>query len=104
MLKNGENNIKIKFNKENLKLIKERGIYLLGHGFSLTRIAIEGPKLISIEPQNLIKSKTEVQKIFLTFSEIVTDLVGNIKLINKFYNINKKIECFADNIKKNNNL
>ena len=82
MLKNGENNVKIKFNKENLKLIKERGIYLLGYGFSLTRIAIEGQKLISIEPQNLIKSKTEVQ-IFLTFSEIVTDLVGNIKLIKK---------------------
>ena len=30
------------------------------------------------------------------FSEDASDLVGNIKLVNKFYNINKKLACISD--------
>ena len=100
-LTKGEHTIEVKFSKNNLDLVKQRGIYLLGHGFSLTKIAIEGPKLISISPKKIIRTKTEVQKVTLTFSETATDLVGNIKLINKFYNINRKLACIADSINKN---
>ena len=96
----GPNVIEVKFSEKNLELVKERGIYIIGHGFDLTRIAIEGPKLVSFDPQNLIRSKTEDQRVSLTFSEDATDLVGNIKLINKFYNINRKLACIADSSDK----
>ena len=92
----GHNVIEIKFSEKNLDLVKQRGIYIIGHGFNLTRIAIEGPKLVSFEPQNIIRSKTEDKRVSLTFSEDATDLVGNIKLINNFYNINRKLACIAD--------
>ena len=97
----GKNNIEVKFSKKNLDLVKQRGIYIIGHGFSLTRIAIEGPKLISFEPQNVVRSKTKEQRVTLTFSEDATDLVGNIKLNYKFYNINRKLACIADADNKN---
>ena len=92
----GKNVIEIKFSPKNLELVKQRGIYIIGHGFLLTRLAIDGPKLVSIYPQNIVRSKTETQKVTLLFSEDATDLVGNIKLINKFYNINRKLACIAD--------
>ena len=95
-LNKGQNVVEVKFSKKNLNLVKQRGIYIIGHGFTLTRIAIEGPKLISFEPRNIIRSKTEEQKVRLTFSEDATDLVGNIKLTNTFYNINRKIACIHD--------
>ena len=92
----GKNVIEIKFSPKNLELVKQRGIYIIGHGFLLTRLAIDGPKLVSIYPQNIVRSKTETQKVTLLFSEDATDLVGNIKLLNKFYNINRKLACIAD--------
>ena len=36
------------------------------------------------------------------FSEDATDLVGNIRLVNPYYNINKKLACIADYENKNN--
>jgi hypothetical protein len=97
----GKNNINVVFSEKNLDLVKQRGMYIIGHGFSLTRIAIVGPKLISFEPQNIVKSKTKEQRVTLTFSEDATDLVGNIKFKYKFYNINKKLACIADAENKN---
>ena len=95
-LNKGQNVVEVKFSQKNLDLVKERGIYIIGHGFTLTRIAIEGPKLVLFEPRNIIRSKTEVQKVTLTFSEDATDLVGNIKLTNTLYNINRKLACIHD--------
>ena len=92
----GKNVIEVKFSEKNLELVKQRGLYIIGHGFLLTRLAIDGPKLVSFSPQNIIRSKTETQKVKLLFSEDATDLVGNIKLLNKFYNINRKLACIAD--------
>ena len=97
----GKNSINVVFSEKNLELVKQRGMYIIGHGFSLTRIAIVGPKLISFEPQNIVKSKTKEQRVTLTFSEDATDLVGNIKFKYKFYNINKKLACIADAENKN---
>ena len=98
----GQNVVEVKFSDKNLELIKERGIYIIGHGFTLKRIAIEGPKLASFDPQTLIKSKSTEQKVKLMFSEDATDLVGNIRLVNSYYNINKKLACIADYENKNN--
>ena len=96
----GRNVIEVKFSEKNLELVKQRGIYIIGHGFNLTRIAIVGPKLVSFDPQNIIRSKTEDQRVSLTFSDYAIDLVGNIKLTNKFYNINRKLACIADSMDK----
>ena len=101
-LTSGQNIVEIKFSDKNLELVKERGIYIIGHGFTLTRIAIDGPKLASFDPQTLIKSKSTDQKVKLMFSEDATDLVGNIRLVNPYYNINKKLACIADYENKNN--
>ena len=98
----GHNVIEVKFSDENLELVKQRGIYIIGHGFTLKRIAIEGPKLASFEPQTLVKSSSKEQKVKLLFSEDATDLVGNIKLVNRFYNINRKLACIADYEDKKN--
>ena len=38
----------------------------------------------------------------MLFSEDATDLVGNIKLVNRFYNINRKLACIADYEDKKN--
>ena len=101
-LTKGENIVEVKFSDKNLELVKERGIYIIGHGFTLKRISIEGPKLASFEPQTLTKSKTTEQKVKLMFSEDATDLVGNIRLVNPYYNVNKKLACIADYENKNN--
>ena len=101
-LTSGQNIVEIKFSDKNLELVKERGIYIIGHGFTLKRIAIDGPKLASFDPQTLIKSKSTDQKVKLMFSEDATDLVGNIRLVNPYYNINKKLACIADYENKNN--
>lgn len=93
---NGKNRIEVTFNQENLALVKQRGMYIIGHGFNLIRLAVDGPKLVSFDPQTIERSKTEVQRVSLTFSEDATALVGNIKLLNRFYNINKKLACISD--------
>ena len=92
----GKNRVEVNFNKEHLALVKQRGMFIIGHGFNLVRLAIDGPKLVSFEPNTIERSTTEVQRVSLTFSEDATSLVGNIKLLNKFYNINKKLACVAD--------
>ena len=92
----GKNTIEITFSEKNIEIVKQRGMYIIGHGFNLVRLAIDGPKLVSFEPQNIIKSSTEKQKVSLTFSEDASSLVGNIKLINKFNDINKKLTCLID--------
>jgi len=96
----GKNRIEVSLKKENLALAKQRGIYIIGHGFKLVRLAIDGPKLVSFEPNTIIRSATDVQRVSLTFSEDATSLVGNIKLLNKFYNINKKLACISDSNNK----
>ena len=59
-------------------------------------MAIDGPKLILFEPQNITRSKAESQKVSLTFSEDASSLVGRIKFINKFHDINKNLKCIGD--------
>ena len=88
--------IEVTFNEKNLEIVKQRGIYILGHRFNLVRLSIDGPKLISFEPQNIVKSKAESQKVSLTFSEDASSLVGSIKFINKFHDINKNLKCISD--------
>jgi len=92
----GPNTITVSFNEKNLEIVKQRGLYIIGHGFRLVKLSVEGPKLVSFEPKNIIKSTTEVQRVSLTFSQDASDLVGNIRLVNKFYNLNKKLACIAD--------
>ena len=92
----GKNVIEITFSDKNVEIVKQRGMYIIGHGFYLTRLAIDGPKLVSFEPQNVVRSKTETQKVYLTFSEDASSLVGNIRFINKFHDINKNVKCVSD--------
>ena len=96
----GKNIIEVTFNEKILEIVKQRGMYILGHEFNLVRLAIDRPKLISFEPQNVVKSKAESQKVSLIFSEDASSLVGSIKFINKFHVINKNLKCIADS---NNN-
>ena len=99
-LEKGKNYIEIAFNEQNIELVKQKGLYIIGHGFTLTRISIEGPKLISLEPTKILRSKTEEQKVTLLFSEDATDLVGNIKFINRYYNLNRKLACVGNHENK----
>jgi len=92
----GKNVIEITFSEKNLEIVKQRGMYILGHGFNLVRLAIDGPKLVSFEPQNVVRSKTENQKVSLIFSEDASSLVGNIKFTNKFHDINNNLKCVLD--------
>ena len=77
--------IEVTIYEKNLEIVKQRDIYILGYGFNLFRLTIDGTKLISFEPKNVVKSKAESQKVSLSFSQVASSLVGNIRFINKFH-------------------
>ena len=84
---NEKNTIEISFSKANIELIKKKGIFVMGNGFTMTSLTIEGPKLISFEPQSLQMNVGKFQQIKLEFSEEPSKLIGQIKLVNNYSNI-----------------
>ena len=86
-------NIEVFMNEKNLQLVKERGIFIIGHGFQMTKLYISGPKLSKIDPLTITRSKSKEQSIKLYFSEDASPFVGGIKFLNDYYDLNTDVEC-----------
>ena len=92
-IKSGKNDVKITLNEKNMKLAKERGLIIIGYGFTISKLFISGPKLAGFEPMKLTKSTEKEQTIKFFFSEDATILDGNIKFENNYHDLNKNVEC-----------
>ena len=92
-IKKGKNNVKLTLNEKNMKLAKERGLIIIGYGFTISKIFISGPKLAGFEPMKLTKSKDKEQTVKLYFSEDASVLEDGIKFENSYNDLNKKVEC-----------
>ena len=92
-IKSGKNKVKITLNEKNMKLAKERGLIVIGYGFTLSNIYVSGPKLAGFEPMTLTKSKKEEQTVQFIFSENATIFQDNIIFENSYHDLNKKVEC-----------
>ena len=91
-----ESNVEIKFNANNLALAKERGVYMIGHGFQMTKLYINGPKLVKMDPLVLTRSTSKEQRVKFYFSEDATSFVGGIKFLNEHHDLNEDISCELD--------
>ena len=92
-IKKGKNNVTLTLNEKNMKLAKERGLIIIGYGFTISRIYISGPKLAGFEPMTLTKSKDKEQTVKFYFSEDASVLEDGIKFVNNYNDLNKKVEC-----------
>ena len=92
-IKKGKNNVTLTLNEKNMKLAKERGLIIIGYGFTISRIYISGPKLAGFEPMTLTKSKDKEQTVKFYFSEDASALEDGIKFVNNYNDLNKKVEC-----------
>ena len=92
-IKKGKNNVTLTLNEKNMKLAKERGLIIIGYGFTISRIYISGPKLAGFEPMKLTKSKDKEQTVKFYFSEDASVLEDGIKFVNSYNDLNKKVEC-----------
>ena len=86
----------IKFNAANLALAKERGLYLIGHGFQMTKLYISGPKLAKMDPLVFTRSTSKEQRLKLYFSEDATPFAGGIKFLNEHHDLNSEVTCELD--------
>ena len=92
-IKSGKNDVKITLNEKNMKLAKERGLIIIGYGFTVSKLFISGPKLAGFEPMELTKDKDKEQTVKLYFSEAATVLENNIKFENNYHDLNKNVKC-----------
>ena len=92
-IKSGKNDVELTLNEQNMKLAKERGLIIIGYGFTISKLFISGPKLAGFEPMKLIRSKDKEQTVKLYFSEEADVLENNIKFINNYNDLNKKVKC-----------
>ena len=92
-IKKGKNNVTLTLNEKNMKLAKERGLIIIGYGFTISKIYISGPKLAGFEPLKLTKSKDKEQTVKFFFSEDASVLEDGIKFVNNYNDLNKKVEC-----------
>ena len=92
-IKKGKNKVKITLNEKNMKLAKERGLIIIGYGFTVSKIFVSGPKLAGFEPMKLTRSKEEKQTVKFYFSENATIFEDKIKFVNNYYDLNKKVKC-----------
>ena len=92
-IKKGKNNVTLTLNEKNMKLAKERGLIIIGYGFTISRIYISGPKLAGFEPMKLTKSKSKEQTVKFYFSEDASVFEDGIKFVNSYNDLNEKVEC-----------
>ena len=91
-----ELNVEVKFNAANLALAKERGVYMIGHGFQMTKLSVSGPKLVKMDPLTFTRSTSKEQRVKLQFSEDATIFVGKIKFLNEHHDLNEDVTCELD--------
>ena len=94
-LPNPKTTVEITFPSDTLKIAKQKGIILLGHGFNITSIYISGPSFESFEPKSLTASD-KTQKVTFTFSENAEKLAGNIIFSNLYHDLNENVKCELD--------
>ena len=87
------NEVKLTLNEKNMKLAKERGLIIIGYGFTISKIYISGPKLAGFEPMTLTRNKDQSQTVKLFFSEDATSFDGKVKFVNNYHDLNKKVKC-----------
>ena len=92
-IREGISKAKITLNEYNMKLAKERGLIIIGYGFTITKITISGPKLAGFEPMKLTRSKEDNQYVNLYFSENATKIADKINFVNPYHNLNEKVKC-----------
>ena len=92
-IKKGTNKVKITLNEKNMNLAKERGLIIIGYGFTISKIFISGPKLAGFEPMKLTRSKENEQYVKFYFSENATLFANKLKFVNNYNNLNEKVKC-----------
>ena len=93
VVRKGTNKVKITLNEKNMKLAKERGLIIIGYGFTISKISISGPKLAGFEPMKLTRSKEDEQSVSFYFSENATIFSNKIKFVNQYNDLNEKVKC-----------
>ena len=93
VVRKGTNKVKITLNEKNMKLAKERGLIIIGYGFTISKISISGPKLAGFEPMKLTRSKEDEQSVIFYFSENATLFTDKLKFVNDYNNLNEKVKC-----------
>ena len=93
VIRRGESEAKITLNEKNMKLAKERGLIIIGYGFTITKIYISGPKLAGFEPMKVIRNKEKEQTVKLFFSESASLFDNKVKFVNNYHNLNEKVKC-----------
>ena len=48
-IRRGKNDVKLTLNEQNMKLAKERGLIIIGYGFTISKISVSGPKLAGVK-------------------------------------------------------
>ena len=99
VIKKGKNNVKITLNEKNMKLAKERGLIIIGYGFTISKIFISGPKLAGFEPMRITRSQEVPQVVKFYFSENATIFENKLLFLNNYNDLNKKVKC---KLSKNN--
>ena len=92
-IRSGTNEVKLTLNEKNMKLAKERGLIIIGYGFTISKIYISGPKLAGFEPMTLTRNKDQSQTVKLYFSEDATSFDGKVKFVNNYHDLNQKVKC-----------
>ena len=92
-IRSGTNEVKLTLNEKNMKLAKERGLIIIGYGFTISKIYISGPKLAGFEPMTLTRNKDQSQTVKLFFSEDATSFDGKVKFVNNYHDLNQKVKC-----------
>ena len=90
-----DNLIELNFTIDHLKKIKENGVHLVGHGFSLKKIIVYGPRLINADPMILIADNKN-QIIKLNFNEDARVFIGNVFLEDENGNFIEGMKCNLD--------
>ncbi len=88
----GTHDVEITLNERNMNLAKERGLIIIGYGFTISKLFISGPKLSYFEPMTL-KKKDEEQTVKLFFSENATVFDNGIVFVNEYHNLNEDVKC-----------
>ena len=92
-IRSGKNDVVLTLNEQNMKLAKERGLIIIGYGFTISKLFISGPKLAGFEPMKITKSKDKKQTVKLYFSEDADILENKINFVNNYYDLNKNVKC-----------
>ena len=90
-----DNLIELNFTIDHLKKIKENGVHLVGHGFSLKKIIVYGPRLINADSM-ILKADNKNQIIKLNFNEDARAFIGNMFLEDEDGNFIEGMKCNLD--------